>query len=400
MNPTTRCPPPDVPGVPVGDTTHDEERAVPGRILIAPDKFKGSLTAPEVADAVATGVLRRRPEAEVHRTPVADGGDGTVQAALVGGYRRVPVRVTGPLGDPVDTEIAVDGDTAVVELASASGLALLDADDLAPLAASSEGTGELIGAALDAGARRVLLGVGGSASNDGGAGMLVALGATVLDGAGNPLPPGGGPLSEMSAVDFSGLDARLAETEFVLASDVDNPLTGTHGAARVYGPQKGALPEQLGVLDSALSRWAEAVVAAGGRDVAGEPGAGAAGGVGFAALAVLAARRRAGTDVILELVGFDDHLGGSSLVVTGEGSLDEQTLRGKAPAGVAARAVNAGVPVVAVAGRCELTSERLRGAGFAGVYTVADLQPDTERAMNEAAALLETLGERLADEWL
>lgn len=373
---------------------------MPDRILIAPDKFKGSLTAPEVAEAVAAGVLRRSPDARVCRTPVADGGDGTVRAALTGGYRQVPVRATGPLGDPVDTEIAVDGDTAVVELATASGLALLDADDLAPLAASSEGTGELIAAALDAGARRILLGVGGSASTDGGAGMLVALGARVLDAAGNPLPPGGGPLSEAAEVDLSGLDQRLTETEVTLASDVDNPLTGQRGAAHVYAPQKGALPQQVEVLDTALRRWSDAVVAAGGRDAAEEPGAGAAGGVGFAALALLGARRRSGTDVILELVGFDERLDEARLVVTGEGSLDEQTLHGKAPAGVAERARRAGVPVVAVAGQCELSTERLSEAGVAGLYTIAEIQPDAERAMSEAAELVESLGERIAGEWL
>ncbi|MCI2419459.1 glycerate kinase [Saccharopolyspora sp. K220] len=371
-----------------------------GPVLIAPDKFKGSLSAPEVAEAVAAGLRRVRADVEVRLAPVADGGDGTVQAALASGYISIPVRVAGPIGDPVDTEIAISGDTAVVEMASASGLALLDPAELAPLAASSEGTGEAILAALDAGARTVVLGVGGSACTDGGAGMLAALGVRVLDAAGNPLPPGGGPLAQVASVDLSGLDPRLAETDVLLASDVDNPLLGEHGAAHVYGPQKGADPEQVRFLDEALGRWARAVLAAGGRDVADQPGAGAAGGVGYGALAVLGARMRPGVDVILELVDFEKRLAGAGLVIIGEGSIDEQTLRGKGPAGVAVRAVAAGVPVVAVAGRCELSAERLREAGIEGVYALTDIEPDPQRSMTEAATLLVDLGERLARDWL
>ncbi|MFB9568122.1 glycerate kinase [Saccharopolyspora hordei] len=374
--------------------------ALPGPVLIAPDKFKGSLTAPEVADAVAAGLRRARPEVEVRSAPVADGGDGTVQAAVASGFVPVPVRVAGPVGEPVDTEIAVYDDTAVVELASASGLALLNPDELAPLAASSEGTGEAVLAALDAGARTVVLGVGGSACTDGGAGMLTVLGARVLDAAGNPLPPGGGPLVRVSSVDLSGLDPRVAEAEFVLASDVDNPLLGERGAAHVYGPQKGADPEQVRLLDEALANWARAVLAAGGRDVADQSGAGAAGGVGYGALAVLGARMRPGVDVVLELIGFDRQLDGAGLVVIGEGSLDEQTLHGKGPAGVAARARAAGVPVVAVAGRSELSPERLREAGIEAVYTLTEVEPDPQRCIRDAATLLPALGERIAENHL
>ncbi len=379
---------------------------MPGHILIAPDKFKGSLTAPEVATALERGIRRSRPDADVRITPVADGGDGTTRAALAAEqagsapYRSVPVQATGPMGDPVDTEIAVRDRTAVVEMASASGLALLEPGEFAPMSASSEGTGELIKAALDAGARTVVVGVGGSASTDGGAGMLSMLGARILDDAGHPLPPGGGALARAHELDLSGLDPRLADTEVVLASDVDNPLTGEHGAANVYGPQKGADAGQVELLDAALTRWAEVVASAVGKDVAAEPGAGAAGGVGLAALAVLGATRRAGTELVLELVGFDGQLDGAALVVTGEGSLDEQTLHGKAPAGVAVRARAAGVPVLAVAGRCQLTTERLQEAGFAGVYTVASVEPDAERAMSHARELVESLGERLAGDWI
>lgn len=371
-----------------------------GHVLVAPDKFKGSLTAPQVAEAVAAGLRRSRNDVVTCSAPVADGGDGTVRAALASGYRRVPVRVTGPLGRQVDAEFAFDGTTAVVELASASGLVLLDPGELAPLEATSEGTGELIRAALDEGARTLVLGVGGSACTDGGAGMLIALGAELLGGTGNRIGRGGGPLAGLAEADLSGLDPRLVDVDVVLASDVDNPLLGERGAARVYGPQKGADPEQVDVLDAALAHWAEAVVAAGGRDVADEPGAGAAGGVGFAALALLGARRRPGVDVVLELIGFEQQLDGARLVITGEGALDEQTLHGKAPAGVAERAIRAGVPVVAVAGRCELAPERLREAGFAAAYALADREPDPERSMRDGASLLTALGEQIARDWL
>lgn len=369
---------------------------MPGPVLIAPDKFKGSLTAPGVADALAAGM----PGIEVRRTPVADGGDGTVQAALAAGYKSVPVRVTGPVGTPIGTEIAVLGDTAVIELAGASGLALLPQRELAPMTASSFGTGELVRAALDAGARKIVIGVGGSACTDGGAGMIAALGARLLADAGKPLPPGGGGLVELASVDLGGLDPRVAEAEITLASDVDNPLLGEHGAAHVYGPQKGADPTQVRLLDSALKSWSRAVTRAGGEDVAQQEGAGAAGGVGYAAMAVLGARQRSGADLVLELVGFDSALPGSALVITGEGALDEQTLHGKAPSVVAGRAAAAGVPVVAVAGRCVLTPERLREAGFADVHALTDIEPDPQRCIRDAASLLPELARRIAANWL
>lgn len=371
-----------------------------GQVLVAPDKFKGSLTAPEVAEAVAAGIRKVRPELDLRLLPVADGGDGTVQAALAAGAQRRTVRVTGPTGQPVEADIAVDGSTAVVELAAASGLALLAPGELAPLTATSYGTGELVRAALDAGARTVILGVGGSACTDGGAGMLAALGARITDAAGQQLPLGGAALLDVATVDLSEMDGRLAGAEIILASDVDNPLVGPRGAAHVYGPQKGADPDQVELLDTALARWARAVTEGGGRAAEAEPGAGAAGGVGFAALAALGARMRPGVEVILELASFAEQLVGARLVITGEGSLDEQTLHGKAPAGVAQRARAAGVPVVAVAGGCALPAERLREAGIAAAYTLASLEPDVERSMREAAVLLEQLGARLAEEQL
>ncbi|MCE3552789.1 glycerate kinase [Pseudonocardia sp. RS11V-5] len=367
------------------------------RIVVAPDKFKGSLTAAEVAARVAAGIAAVDPGATVVQVPVADGGDGTVAAALAAGYQRVPVRAAGPLGEPVDTAFALHGDVAVVEMADVSGLRLLLPDRLAPRQAGSAGTGEVVRAALEAGARTVILGIGGSASTDGGAGLVQALGARLLDAAGADLPPGGAALEALDRIDLSGLHPGVRDARFVVACDVDNPLLGPTGAAAVYGPQKGADDADVAHLDTALARWADVVDAAidrkGLRDVAG---AGAAGGVGYAALALLDADLRPGIELVLDLVGFAERLRGADLVITGEGSLDEQTLSGKAPAGVAAAAAAAGVPVVTVSGRVTLTAEQLRDAGVGRAYALTDLEPDVRRCLAEAGPLLEQLATRLA----
>lgn len=376
-------------------------------VVVAPDKFKGSLSAADVAAAVASGLRDAVPGVEVTLCPVADGGDGTLEAALSAGFERVPVRVAGPLGDPVDTAYAVRGGLAVVELADACGLVRMPAGRLAPLTASSAGLGEVVKAALDAGCRQLVIGVGGSASTDGGAGLLSALGVRLLDADGAPLPPGGGALARLDRVDLSGLHPRVRDTEVVLASDVDNPLLGPRGAARVYGPQKGATDDDIEVLEAALSRWSRLLGQASGRSdgaaghpAAEVPGAGAAGGVGFAAIAALGATARPGIDLLLDLTGFRDRLAGASLVVTGEGSLDAQTLSGKAPAGVAAAARAAGVPVVAVAGRNLLTPDDLAAAGIRTAYALSDIEPDPARSMTDAASLLRRLSGVLAADWL
>ncbi|MPY81155.1 MAG: glycerate kinase [Actinophytocola sp.] len=366
-------------------------------VMIAPDKFKGSLSAPQVAAHVAAGLRRARPRIDVREVPVADGGDGTLDAALAAGFTPVPVRASGPTGEPVATAYARRGDTAVVELADVSGLSRLPGRRLAPLAATSFGTGEVIRHALDDGCRTIVLGLGGSACTDGGAGMAQALGVRLLDAEGadgTDLPPGGAALARLATVDTAGLHPAIADADIVVASDVDNPLLGEHGAAAVYGPQKGANAEQVALLDAALARWAEVL---GAPHVARQAGAGAAGGVGFAALALLGAVLRPGIDYLLDLVGFHQHLAGASLVVTGEGSLDEQTLRGKAPAGVAAAARAAGVPVVAVAGRCLLPAETLTASGFIAACALTDIEPDPRRCVANAGPLLEQLAEnRLA----
>lgn len=373
------------------------------RVLIAADKFKGSLTAVEVAERVTAGIRRARPGVEIEALPVADGGDGTVAAAVAAGFEQHEVEVTGPLGAPVTAKYALRDGTAVVEMAEASGLQLMPSGVFAPLTATTYGTGEVLLAAVEAGAQRIVLGVGGSATTDGGAGMLEALGARFLDEDGDPVPHGGGPLREMVSADLSGLDARLKNIPVVLASDVDNPLTGPKGAAAMYGPQKGASESDSGVLDAALTHFVQVLeesVGAEAAEVAQAPGAGAAGGIGFGALLGLHASFRSGIEVMLEVLGFAPALERSDLVITGEGSLDAQTLHGKAPAGVAAAARKAGTPVLAVCGRLALGKQELEAAGIGKAYALTDIEPDVYRCMADAGELLEQTARKLAEERL
>jgi glycerate kinase len=370
-----------------------------GSVVVCLDKFRGSLTAVEATAALARGIEQARPGLEVVQMPVADGGEGTVAAVVGAGATRVVRRVSGPTGQPVDASLAVSHGRAVVELAEASGLARCVGAPQ-PLVASTFGTGELMRAALDLGCRSVVLAVGGSASTDGGAGLLQALGARLLDADGCDLPRGGGALHRLTFVDLSGLDPRVRECRITLAADVDNPLLGPSGAAAVFAPQKGAGPADVAVLETGLMRWADCVAAAVGADRSGEPGAGAAGGTGFAALAVLGADLRPGIDVILDEMGADRQLAGARMVVVGEGRLDEQSLRGKAPVGVARRSPP-GVPVVAVSGDCTVGAELLRRSGIAGSESLlAAAGGDLRRAMVEAPRLLEAVGRCLPDRYL
>ncbi|MEU4895536.1 glycerate kinase [Streptomyces sp. NPDC044780] len=379
----------------------------PKRVLIAADKFKGSLTAVEVAERVTAGLRRGAPRGgeglRIEALPVADGGDGTVDAAVAAGFERRTARVTGPLGGPVTAAYALRGSTAVVEMAEASGLRHLPEGVFAPLTATTYGSGELLRAALDAGARTIVFGVGGSATTDGGAGMLGALGARFLREDGTPVAPGGGALRDLATADLSGLDPRLADTEIVLASDVDNPLTGPKGAAAVYGPQKGASEDDVAALDAALAHYArvlERAVGTSAAEYALAPGAGAAGGIGYGALLGLGAAFRPGIEVMLDVLGFATALAGADLVITGEGSLDEQTLHGKAPAGVAAAARARGIEVVAVCGRLALAPAALGSAGIRRAYALTDLEPDPSRCIAEAGPLLERTAQRLAADFL
>ncbi|MFD0967855.1 glycerate kinase [Plantactinospora endophytica] len=382
-------------------------------MLLAPDKFKGSLTAVEVVRHLTAGLRRAAPDIEVRGFPVADGGDGTLDAAVSAGFRRVPVTVAGPTGAPVKTAFGYADGVAVVELADACGLRRLPSGVPAPLRASSHGAGEVIRAALEHGCPEVVLGLGGSASTDGGAGLVAALGVRLLDERGAELPPGGAALRRLRRVDLAGLHPAVRRTRFVVAGDVDSPLLGPTGAAAVYGPQKGATDDDVLLLEAGLTRWADLAETAvrdadllgpdgsgPGRPVSVWPGAGAAGGVGFAALAFLGARFRPGIELLLDLLGFPQAVAGADLVVTGEGSLDAQSLRGKAPVGVAGAAARAGVPTVAVAGQVGVGPDELRHAGIRAAYPLTDLEPDPVACQERAAELVEKVAQTLAADWL
>lgn len=387
----------------------------PVTVVVAPDKFRGSLSAGEAAEALADGArdaaTAHRVELDLRLLPVADGGEGTVEALLAAGWQGRRHRVTGPNGASVLAAFALSPATAtprtaVVELAAASGLSLLPGgrgDGASARTATTRGTGELVAAALDEGVARVVLGVGGSATTDGGTGLAAALGLRLLDGDDRPLLPGGAALSGLARVDTKRMDPRLAEVEVVVACDVDSPLTGPRGAAQVYGPQKGAAPEDVAALDAGLSRLAQVLRRDLGVDVERVPGAGAAGGAGAGALAFLGARLVPGVDLLLDLVRFDEALPGAALVLTGEGSFDRQSLAGKAPLGVARRARAAGVPVAVLAGRVDLTTDEREGLTALGVVDVRallELEPDPARAVRDAARLLRRLAARMVAAWM
>ena len=353
------------------------------RVLIAPDKFKGSLTAEEAAAAMAQGVLSVYPDADVTRLPVADGGEGTLEAALAAGAEERTARVRGPLGREVTAAWAMDGTTAVLETARSSGLMLVEPSVQTSLAASSFGSGQLITAALDAGAQEIILGIGGSAMTDGGSGALTALGLRILDAAGEPVPPGGAGLAVAAAVDASGLDPRVKDTRIRIAADVTNPLTGHNGAAHVFGGQKGADSSARLLLDEALGNWARLLKEATGVDV-DVPGAGAAGGFPSAFLAFTDARIEPGFELIADLVGLAPALERADLVLSGEGSIDEQSRYGKAPLEVARMAAEKGIPVVLVAGAITLGPKVLAEYGVEAAVSLLDLAQSPEDAMARA----------------
>ncbi len=366
-------------------------------LLIAPDKFKGSLSADEVVESLAAGLRRGYGKSlDIDSCPIADGGDGTLDIAVSAGFRRTYVNVEGPTGEHILASYAQRGGVAFVELAEASGLRRLPGGALAPLAASTYGTGQLIADAISRENRTVVLAIGGSATSDGGAGLVQALGARLLDARGDLLGRGGGALARVEQVELADMKERVDGVEFVIASDVDNPLLGPNGAAPVFGPQKGASRNDIDVLERGLSLWAAAVTAATGKYAAEAPGSGAAGGVGFAGLTMLNATLTSGADMVLDLVRFADRVRGATLVITGEGSLDEQTLRGKGPARVAHLARRAGVPVVAAAGRCTLARQGLAAAGIRSAYTLAAIEPDPALSMANAGPLLEQVGMQIA----
>lgn len=368
------------------------------RILVAPDKFKGSMTGREAGDAMRAGLLRVWPSAQIDVVPVADGGDGTATALLdaVGG-RRIERSVQRPDGKPVNASFVLlsDGETGVVELAAASGLALMPSGSNDPITATTFGTGELIAAALDAGAHRVILAIGGSATNDAGAGALSALGVRFLDASGSELPRGGAALARLDSIDDSALSKRLNGASIEIACDVDNPLVGPNGASAIYGPQKGASPEDVRVLDAALTHFADIVAKKTGADVRNVPGGGAAGGIAGGFLALAGAKLDHGADLVFELVGFDNRLEGASLVVTGEGRLDRQTLAGKAPFAVAKAAHERSIPVAAVAGTVDLRGDDLEKLYLLAAEPLVTGKP-SEDDMRRARELTTDAAERLA----
>lgn len=367
------------------------------KILVAPDSFKGSLKSPDVAAAMARGVRAILPQAEVVELPVGDGGEGTLDA-LVAATRGTfqEHAVIGPLREPVRARLGLlgDGETVFVEMAEASGLSLIPGR-LDPLRATTYGTGQLLQAAGETGRPRVLVGIGGSATNDAGAGMLQALGARLLDADGEDLPPGGAALARLRRLDLASLRHPPA---VVVACDVTNPLTGPHGASAIYGPQKGASEADIAELDAALAHFARVAAAELGKDFSEVPGAGAAGGLGFALIAFLGARLERGVELVLDTIGFDRHLRGADLVLTGEGRIDTQTTTyGKTVAGIGQRARRAGVPVLALAGSLGESLGDYRAAGISGVSSVVPRPMSLDEAMRRGAELVEAAAARMVE---
>jgi glycerate kinase len=372
------------------------------KIVIAPDSFKDSLSAQGVAQAIASGLADVWPDAELIECPMADGGEGTIEAVLAAcGGEWMTTSVSGPLGEALDAQWGwlPETHTAIIEMAMASGLQLLTLEQRDATITSTRGTGELISAALDAGAQRVILAIGGSATNDAGSGMLSALGAQFLDADGQPLPPGGLALASVARIELAGLDRRLRDVQFEVAADVDNPLCGLNGASHIFGPQKGASPEQVLALDAALGHFADQSAQALDKDERDHPGCGAAGGMGFAAKAYLGASFRPGVEVVADLTGLEGALEGADLVITGEGRFDAQTLRGKTPFGVARVAKRNNVPVIVLAGTLGEGYADLYAHGISAAFALTSGPMTLEQACRDAATLLHDRARDLARVW-
>jgi glycerate kinase len=369
------------------------------KIVIAPDSFKESMSAMDAACAIEKGFKQVLPDAEYVKVPMADGGEGTVRSLVdaTGGEIRKET-VTGPLGTAVEAFYGLTGDrkTAVIEMAAASGIHLVPKEKRNPLVTTTKGTGELIRAALDQRVERIVIGIGGSATNDGGAGMAQALGARLLDRDGNPLGFGGGELSKLDSIDLSQLDPRLKEVHIEVACDVDHPLTGKRGASAVFGPQKGATPEMVTILDANLARFAQVVKETLGIDVDPIPGAGAAGGLGAGLIALLGASLKRGVDVVADAVQLDKHMAQASLVITGEGKIDGQTIHGKTPVGVAKRAKKYGVPVIGIAGMLGEDCDAVYRHGIDALFSIVPGTVSLETALLNGEKYTEQLAENLA----
>lgn len=372
------------------------------KIVIAPDSFKESLSAMQVAEAIEQGFSEIFPQAEYIKLPMADGGEGTVESMVAAtGGERVHVNVTGPLGEPVNGFFGWmgDGETAVIEMAAASGLHLVAHEQRNPLITTSFGTGELILAALNHGARKIILGIGGSATNDGGAGMMQALGAHFHDIDGKELHVGGAALAQLASVDLSQLDARLAQTDILVACDVDNPLCGAKGASAVFGPQKGATPERVKQLDAALQHYGEKIELATGKSVLNVAGAGAAGGMGAALFGLLNARLQPGIEIVTEALKLADAVQGADLVITGEGRIDSQTIHGKTPVGVARVAKRYDIPVIAIAGGMTPDYSVVHQHGLDAVFSVLNRIQTLPEALEGARENVRVTARNVAAVW-
>ena len=358
------------------------------KIVIAPDSFKGSASSSDIATWIESGIHSVIPDCETIKIAIGDGGEGSLDAVLHAGFTAHTVEVLGPLGNPVTAHVAVKGDTAFIEMAQASGLSQLPGGKKDALNATSFGTGQLILAALDKGATKIILAIGGTATTDAGAGALQALGAKLLDAAGAEIATGGAALINCASIDTSGLDPRLANVSFTLASDVTNPLLGDIGAAQIFSPQKGATPDQAEVLEKALTHFASVV----GGKYATVPGGGAAGGFGFMAYAFLKAEAQSGIDLILDLINFDSKIAGADAIITGEGRFDSQSVKGKAPWGILQRANKLSIPTYLVCG----DADTHQASGYSGIHTLTSLESDIDKCIANPAPLVTRLGASIA----
>ncbi|PJC87087.1 glycerate kinase [Vibrio sp. HA2012] len=369
------------------------------KIVIAPDSYKESLTAMEVATAIEHGFKQILPHAEYIKLPMADGGEGTVQSLIdATGGEIVKHTVTGPLGEQVEGFYGLlgDGKTAIIEMAAASGLHLVEPDLRNPLKTTTYGTGELIVAVLERGVEHIIIGIGGSATNDGGLGMAQALGIRMLDSSGNQLGYGGGELNKLATIDMSGLDPRLITTRIEVACDVDNPLCGPKGASHVFGPQKGATPEMVRQLDNNLATYANVIKIQLNKDVKDMSGAGAAGGLGAALLSLLSAELRPGIDIVMDAVNLSNAVANADLVITGEGRIDSQTIHGKTPIGVARMAKKYNCPVIGIAGCLSSDCGIVHNHGIDAVFSVVNKAMDLTTALEEAARNIELTSRNIA----
>ena len=369
------------------------------KIVVAPDSFKGSVSALEAANAMEQGLRRVFPDAVIEKIPMADGGEGTVQSLVdaTGGHLHTR-RVLGPLENEVDAQFGIlsDGETAVIEMASASGLTLVEPHQRNPLRTTTYGTGQLIHAALEAGCRRLIIGIGGSATNDGGAGMAEALGVQLIDTNGKQIQRGGGNLGQLTSIDAADLHPAIADTETVVACDVNNPLTGPDGASHVYGPQKGATPEMIETLDRHLAHFDKILMQTLGKSFNDIPGAGAAGGLGAGLMAFLNAELRLGIDIMVDAVNLKERVKGAAIVFTGEGQLDFQTAFGKTPVGVAKVAKAHGIPVIAIAGGIAEGAEAVYDAGIDAMLGIVQEPMSLENAVRDASRLITDTAEQAA----